>query len=1415
MSIVSYSEIEEVSFRIAGDEDIKRTAAVEVRTYELFSGEKPVPNGCFDAHMGTTDYHINCATCGHQRKEDLGHPGFMRSKVDLISPLFISEIRRWLNVICFNCGSMLIEFNKIKKEHKRNRLLKASKSVYDNVVCPICETIHYKIKKSPDDYFSLEVAEKPVSRKLTTQEIKDILGRISDKTVEMLGRDYHPSKLIISNILIPPNTIRPGVKLGYGEKEMSSHHDLTTVVQALAKANMQGVSSMEKSREEISADNLQLLLYALIIGTSATSKKRSLTVGNRVIKSITQGLPKKEGRIRKNLLGKRTCSIGRSTISNNNSLPIWKVGCPLEFARKLQIWEVVQEYNINTLLQYFLNGDKRYPGCSRIVKGNAEYRVGGGIQQRIKLEIGDKILRDLVTGDLVYINRQPSSERSSIGVHTVVVIEDPTVNTLQLNVDACSAYGADFDGDEMSIYPPQNPMTRAEAGIISSVEVVSVSTKDSSPIFGLTQDSVVGSYMLSREEAMDKLHAMRYFANTNVDEFPDFSDSEDIYTGRQLISKLLSKTPINYTRKSVLANEALNTFMEFPEKDKLTVIERGILKSGVLGKDSLSAKANGGIFHLIIREYGARKSLNTIFALQQMSIDYLSNRGLTISAHDMILPEDTVDRIHQIVNGMQKEANLVSEKLIRREIIPPIGQTTHEYYEKMLLEMLKTPPDDIMLYLSDIDEKNNGLFNLIISGSKGKLPNANHIMAVIGQHDIDGHRMPEGLSFKRTIAYFPRFSTSIFAYGFDANNYISGLSSDVILFAYKSGRFDLINKALTTASTGYQNRKGIKAAESAIVDHYRRVVLGTKVIQYIYGEDGIDTRNVERVKLRTVFMSDNELLHTCYDELAESEEVKREVDIAYGRIVEDRNFYRGMCKRTETYKASPMENTIQTPVNIARLIDDVKISRGEGSVIADDEQMLYNLKKVEKLCSKIPYLLLNRIQEKKGTKIPPHMKAATKLFRILIRSELNPKTLRELSPSEVKYIVERIKLQYSKSLIEYGTAVGVLAGQAIFEQLTQYMLDSHHRSVSGGTSRSSLSRVTEIFGAKSAEAELAPQMTLRVKPEFEHDRLKVIQIANHIEYMNFHTFVAGWDLLFEPFGQFIYPPFKEDEKWFNDFIKYHPLSAPPGDLTNWCIRVEIAKIRMFLKGVSLATIVERIQLAHPMIYVTHTAENVKNIVIRIYVRATKFKKEQDENKLVDLINKELFPTAIRGVSGISRAEAVKLKRGKEQEDGSIKIEEIYGIDVLGTNIYGLMLNTNIDPLRIISSSIGDTEKMYGIAATKKVIVRETEKVVSTNVRHPMFYADLMTRTGRVTSLEKLGLKVRERDNILGRMAMSAPVQDLVEAACESIDSRLYGISPYLMLGREPPIGTLYNDYTMDEEFIKENSKSVSDIIEML
>lgn len=1455
------SEIEYIQFGIAGDEDHRAQSVVAVNSYELFGGTSPIEGGVYDARMGTTDHGYPCQTCGNNKLLCPGHPGSHEMRVGVQNPLMIADTRRWARITCLECGAPMVDLEKFKGVRRDLRLkTAATSSVTEYKPCPECKTVHPKIIKDDEDYMTFRAQPsgwKPQSSKdkppkLYPHMIARSFGRISNETVEALGKslDVHPRKAILTVIQAPPISIRPGVRsLGPAG---ASYHDITNMLQYLVKKNLGMPERMPDVVDRETArliQNAQQLYYDLILGSASTNAnqgaggKRGLVLGSRSATAVLRRIPRKEGRIRRNLVGKRVWSISRSTIAGNTRMKIYQIGYPVEFARTVQIAETVQEYNRDRLMTYFLNGQRKYPGCTRVRKrATRMVHDVGDLRHDFSLEVGDVIYRDIVTGDIGFYNRQPSLERSAIGVHEIVVLEDPTIHTFQMNVSACDWYGADFDGDQMNLWVPHETMTRAEAGVVSHVTNWFISTKNSGPVNGEVQDANVGSFELTREHVrMDRYHAMSIHQGTGLDPPIFEGDAGTVYSGREVVSMLFAQhAPVNYERDTQWYNENYSSHIDYLPSETRVRMQQGVMQSGVLDRKSVGAKTRGGIFHLVSREHGPRKALDMVYALQQMALEFVGFRGFTIATGDMLVSERSQTQIHEIVSGLLRESELVTQRLLKGGIIPPIGMTTHEFYERLQVEALKVPDEMLGPILQSIYPDSNGLFKMIATKSKGNPNNMIHIMGAIGQITINTERIREQFAFRRTLPYFPRYATSAKAYGFVSNSYMTGLTNAEFIFSDMNSRFDLINKALSTASTGYQTRKSIMSLQPVMCDNLRHASKGSRIVQMLYGDDGLDARQVELVKFRTVGLSDAQLRDRYAFDVKEHggdlssagtpEEVAEAVAALqeeFAQIVRDRDTYREIFMRFEDMNFNrPMRDAHLMPVNVERIVRDVRASGHEERPQQTLAGLLAMRARVAELCAVLPYTLINEIQEKRRSPIPRHIAAATSLLCILIRAELCSRVLVGLSDAQLAFVIESIRLRYSEALIAYGMPVGVLAAQAVSEPLTQYMLDSHHRSVSGGTNKAGLVRVHELLGAKKVEDEQSSEMLLRPDSRVAHDRAAVQDIANSIELMDLRRFVRSFSVLFEPYGALpdsAYPPLAGDREWIEEFERAHPLLKKPADLTRWCLRFELDKSTMILKGAELELIVGQLRAHHPHIYLVHTPENVPSIYLRVYIRATQFRRGIESEEKVEAFREQLLGTIIRGVPKITNTKVVSIIRHKIVAEGDkkgalVRDSGLYAIQTTGTNLYGVLMNQKVDAYTITSTSVDDTYNLLGIEAARQKLISEIRALFgdgAPNHRHIMIYADEMTRLGRVVSLERKGLTVREHNDVLLRMTMSAPIQVLTDAATNNMQSPVTGISGPLLLGRIPHIGTLWSDVVMDEDFIAANIRSVDQVLDDL
>ncbi len=848
------------------------------------------------------------------------------------------------------------------------------------------------------------------------------------------------------------------------------------------------------------------------------------------------------------------------------------------------------------------------------------------------------------------------------------------------------------------------------------------------------------------------------------------------------------------------------------EPDEIKVkIERGNLTSGVLDKRSIGAGASGGIYHLIANEYGSTRAIEVLHDMQQMAIAYIMQYGYTIGIMDLLVSGDAKLEVDRIAADIMNKSQLITEKLHNGEIIPPIGKTVEEFYEEQQINVLRIFDDFTEPILKSINPYTNNLFKLIGFGSKGKLENMYNIMSTVGQKLINGERIRQKFGFKRTLAYFPRFDTSPESRGYITNSYLGGMNSSEYVFNAMASRFDFISKALSTSVTGEQNRKSIKNLESAITNNFRWVVKNQNIIQISYGEDFLDPRCVERVKFPTIMMSDDQFQIKYSHEGFPNE---------FKTMQGDRDRYRSIFFSIEGMGSKELiSDERRMPVSVERIMGDVLGAHAQMLKPVDDRALRTMCGMVNTMCGNLPYILINEIQERRKSPIPEHISMATWLVAMSVRSYLHPLALQDagMTPELLQIVLDKIRLKYSQSLIEPGTAVGIIAAQSFSEPLTQYMLDAHHRSALGGTSKSTMVKVKEVLGAKDVDKLDSPMMTITVLPEYQRDRYKVQEIANNIESMKLEQFISMWQVFFERFGRPIHSNYASEETHIRDFLRMNPLMKAPGDLIHWCIRMVVSRTALILKNMSLETIITKLRELYPELYIIYTPENSGQIIMRIYIRNSMLKKEHMELNDILGIKNTLLGTIIRGIEGITNATVSKLIRNKVDDTGAIVLNDgIWCITTNGTNLRGVLANKHLERLTIQTDAIQEVYRTLGIEAARQRLITEVRNLVDAiNHRHYLMYVDEMTYTGRVTSIESAGLRTREAGNVLLRVGFSSPISTLETAAVDSMEDTVSGMTAPFLIGSVPMFGTLYNSFIVNGDFVREHVRRPDDYLDDL
>lgn len=483
--------IHHIEFTVFGNAEIKNYSIANkdpfgINLPESYDNNEPIKNGIVDPRLGTTDLHRDCETCGLGSSECPGHC----AHTELVQPVFhfgfLEHTKNILSCVCLKCSKILLnsdikEVEKIlENKFNRNRHIEIRKIILNMTYCPNCGAPVPKIKKETKQTGSIQlIAEYPVGQQgnedgdievvegefskkkqkeiLYPSIVYDILRNISDSDCRIFGIDpikMRPENLIIKNFVIPPIAIRPSVKADYLSSG-SAEDDLTKKIADIIKQNLRIRKEMDKhSAGEPSYinNNLQLLQYHTAVyfnNESISLPKSEQKSGGRPIKSISERLQGKQGRIRNNLEGKRTNFCARSVISSDPNIGLDELGVPIKIAMTLTFPERVTPFNIEKLTKYVRNGRDVYPGANYVwpaktLSNGKKFPIDLRYRKKdIKLHYGDIVERHLLNRDPVLFNRQPSLHRPSMMCHSIKIIPNEKLSTFRLNVNVTKPYNAD------------------------------------------------------------------------------------------------------------------------------------------------------------------------------------------------------------------------------------------------------------------------------------------------------------------------------------------------------------------------------------------------------------------------------------------------------------------------------------------------------------------------------------------------------------------------------------------------------------------------------------------------------------------------------------------------------------------------------------------------------------------------------------------------------------------------------------------------------------------------------------------------------------------------------------------------------------------------------------------------------------
>ncbi|MBI4145771.1 DNA-directed RNA polymerase subunit A' [Candidatus Woesearchaeota archaeon] len=848
-----YKQVGSIVFGVLSPMMIKKMESAKIVTPELYDKEGyPVDGGLMDVRLGVIDPGLRCKTCGSKLKECIGHFGYIELARPVIHVKFGRIIHLLLRSTCRDCGRLMIaqekwakaksHLEKIEREEGPEARRLAVKALVEGGrlggKCPHCKGKQIKVAlEKPTTFMEVEKRISPI-------EIRARLEKMPDEDVELFGlnvKTARPEWMVLTILPIPPVTVRPSITLETGER---SEDDLTHKLGDIVRINQRLFENINAGAPEIIIEDLwDLLQYHVttFFDNSIAQLPPARHRSGQPLKTITERIKSKEGRIRHNLAGKRTNFCARTVISPDPMIGLDEVGVPKIVAMKLTVPETVNEWNLEYVKKFVNNGPTKYPGSNYVVRPDGKKkRITEETKEATleELQPGYVVERHLLDGDIAIFNRQPSLHRMSMMCHRVRVLPG---RTLRLNPAVCNPYNADFDGDEMNLHIPQTEEARAEAEILMQVQTQLISPRYGLSVIGCIQDAISGNYLLSKRKELPLDMAASILAGVGVTDLSRISGKKKV-SGRDVFSVLLP--------------EDFN-FVGASRAGEPVVIKNGVLTEGTIDTKTIGGEGEGLLLRSLHKQFGPERTIKLLHQIFRLGIEYLFHTGFSTGIADEDLPPEAREQIDQLLRQAEEDAALMIKQFKDNQLEVYPGRTMRETLEIKILERLNKARNACGQVIKGFVNDSNQAAVMILSGARGSILSLIQMSACVGQQAMRGKRIEKGYR-QRTLSCFKKGDLSPEARGFIMHSFKQGINPKEFFFQAITGRDALMDTALRTPKSGYLYRRLANAMQDLKVEYDGSVRdANGRIIQFAYGEDGIDVSRSESGKINVKRIIDN------------------------------------------------------------------------------------------------------------------------------------------------------------------------------------------------------------------------------------------------------------------------------------------------------------------------------------------------------------------------------------------------------------------------------------------------------------------------------------------------------------------------------------------------------------------------------
>lgn len=897
---------------------------------------------------------------------------------------------------------------------------------------------------------------------------------------------------------------------------------------------------------------------------------------------------------------------------------------------------------------------------------------------------------------------------------------------------------------------------------------------------------------------------------------PAIIKPQPLWTGKQILSLVIPRG-INIHRSP-------DPKSSHPVFDDGIMIENGEIIFGIVDKKTVGP-TQGGLIHVVFREKGPETTRILFHGIQKVVNYWLFHNGFSIGIGDTIADKKTMAFITDHIQGRKQVVVEIVDDAYHDRLKASPGMTLRESFESRVERELNQARDTTGQYAQKNLKEDNNVKQMVVAGSKGSFINISQMSVCVGQQSVEGRRIPFGFRH-RSLPHFTKDDFSPESRGFVENSYLRGLTPQEFFFHAMAGREGLIDTAVKTAETGYIQRRLVKALEDVMVcyDGTVRNSLGD-LLQFVYGEDGMDGAFIERQNIETFNLSHKEFEHNYRVDVTDpaggflpgvlqvglddsSLELQVRLDEEFNQLVEDRKMLREFI-----FPRSDPSNPHYLPVNLHRIVQNAMqifhIDRRKPS----DLEPAYIIDTLRELCERLIVVrgddpLSIEAQANATLNFRMHLRATFASRRVLEKFHLNREAF--------EWVMGEIEAKFNQSVANPGEMCGTLSAQSIGEPATQMTLNTfHYAGVSSKNVTLGVPRLKEIINV--ATNIKTPSLSVYLEPELARDPVLAKNVQQELAYTSLRTVTAAVEIWYDPDPTSTI--IAEDEVFVESFFAI-PDEEIEGKLhlqSPWLLRLELDRAKMIDRKLTMAYVAGRIAESFKTdLFVIWSEDNSEKLIIRCRVLGGADKEDEDGMGTIEediflrqLENTMLNSVSLRGVKDIKRVFLLEHDRVSTTADGTIKPrdQKEWVLETDGVNLKTVMCIDGVDFARTYSNSCVEVFNVLGIEAARNAILRELRNVIEfdgsyVNYRHLSLLCDLMTQRGSLMAITRHGIN-RADTGALMRCSFEETVEILMEAAAVGEKDDCHGVAENVMFGQMAPMGTGAFEVALDIDMLKD------------